>query len=365
MSLSLPKLPVRKHLFRVLKIIVPLAIIGWLLASVEAEKWQELRDQPKNWWMLALGFSLALTAISISFVRWFVLVRVTGISFRLRDAFRLGFLGFLLNFVSVGSVGGDLFKAYFLAKENRGQRAKAVASVLIDRLMGLYALLLVATTGFLLSGLSEQSTELAMLARLVYMATALGAFCMFGLLIPGFTNGKLTRTLTNIPKLGGLAARLIAAVRIYRERWLALAISLVMSIAVQGLLATSVYLAASSLFEGVPTLGQHLIVVPVSLVVAAVPVSPAGLGTFEVALEELYKLLSGAAGPPGITVALVFRLMTIGVAAVGVCYYLASRREVKQLLAEASGGTAQGDACTVDTDKSYVGARGLDPSHAS
>jgi len=315
---------------------VPLAIIVWLLMSVDAEKWRELRDQPKNWWMLAFAFSLALGAIVISFVRWFMLVRVVGIEFRLRDAFRLGFLGFLLNFVSVGAVGGDLFKAYFLAKENRGKRAQAVASVLVDRVVGLYALLIIATASFWLSNLAGQSLELAMLGRATYAITAVGGMFVIALVVPGFTKGKLTRFLSSIPKLGKIAAQMIAAVRMYRERWLSLIVSLVMSVAVQGLLATSVFLAANALFEDVPTLGQHLVAVPVSLVVAALPVSPAGLGTFEIALEELYKLMSGAAGPPGVTVALVFRLMTIGVAAVGVCYYIACRREVRQLLAEAS-----------------------------
>lgn len=337
MTPALTKFPGRKHLWRVLRIVVPLAIVVWLLLSIENEKWRELRDQPKDWWMLALGFLLALTAVGISFARWFVLVRVAGIEFRLRDAFRLGCLGFLLNFVSVGSVGGDLFKAYFLAKENRGKRAKAVASVLVDRILGLYALLLVATASFWLSNLAGQSVELALLGRATYAVTALGAVCVLALIIPGFTNGKLTRFLTGIPKIGDVAAQMIATVRMYRQRWMALVVSLAMSVAVQALLATSVFLAAAALFEGVPSLGQHLVAVPISLVVAALPVSPAGLGTFEIALEELYKLMSDEDGPPGVTVALVFRLMTIGVAAIGACYYIACRHEVRQVLAEASG----------------------------
>ena len=61
--------------------------------------------------------------------------------FRLRDAFRLGFLAFLLNFVSVGAVGGDLFKAFFIARDQPGRRTEAVATVVVDRLVGFYALL--------------------------------------------------------------------------------------------------------------------------------------------------------------------------------------------------------------------------------
>ena len=72
-----------------------------------------------------------------------------ALPFRIRDAFRLSFLSYLLNFVSVGSVGGDLFKAFFIAREQPGRRTEAVATVVVDRIVGLYGLLLVTRSGSL------------------------------------------------------------------------------------------------------------------------------------------------------------------------------------------------------------------------
>ena len=69
------------------------------------------------------------------------------------DAFRLGFLGYLFNFVSLGSVGGDLFKAVFIAREQHGKRAEAVATVVIDRVIGLYVLFFVASVAALATGM--------------------------------------------------------------------------------------------------------------------------------------------------------------------------------------------------------------------
>lgn len=330
------KLPSRKHLVYALKVALPLLIIGWLLLGVEAERWAELREQPKQWWLLAVAMVLTLVSTVISFARWYLLVRIVEIPFRLRDALRLGFLGYLLNFVSAGSVGGDFFKAFFLAKESPGRRAKAVASVLVDRVIGLYSLLLVATLGVLFTGLADRSTELSVLSRVLFSATAVGALGIFVMLVPGFTKGRLTSALARVPKLGGILLQLIHAVRMYRQRWVALGLALAMSLVVHGLLATAVFLVATSLFSEAPSLDQHVVVVPISLVAAALPISPAGLGTFEVCLEELYKIMEGSHAPPGVTVALVFRLMTIGVAAIGAIYYLACRREVREVLAEAS-----------------------------
>ena len=67
-----------------------------------------LAERPSHGWALAAAVGLSLAGVTITIVRWHWLIRALGLPFRLRDALRLGFLGYLLNFVSFGSVGGDL-----------------------------------------------------------------------------------------------------------------------------------------------------------------------------------------------------------------------------------------------------------------
>lgn len=346
------KRPSLRHLIQLLKLVVPVAIIAWLLANIDPEKWAQLQEQPKNWFLLAVAFIVAFSAVMISFVSWYLLVRVVEVPISLTEAVRLSFLGYLLNFVGAGSVGGDLFKAVFLAKDHRGRRTKAVASVLVDRVVGLYALLLVASTALLISGVAARSSEFAILAKLVYLATVAGGIGIVLFMIPAFTSGRLAYKLTSIPKAGRLLAQVMNALRIYRQRGLAMLLAVGMSIVVHAMLAFSIWLAAVAVFDEVPTLGEHLVVVPVSLVVAALPVSPAGLGTFEFALNELYLLLTGPTGAPGVTVALLFRLMTIGVATIGAVFYWTCRTEVKQIIDETSHQLDESHGATDDESKS-------------
>ena len=70
----------------------------------------------------------------------------------MKDALRIGFLGFLFNLAPLGIVAGDLLKAVMLARENPGHRAKSAASVIMDRVVGLYVLFVVASAGILLTG---------------------------------------------------------------------------------------------------------------------------------------------------------------------------------------------------------------------
>src|SRR6056297_4148420 len=132
------------------KFLIPAGIIAYLLLyHVKPEDWADVRDQPKSYWLMAAALLVALAAMSLSFVRWCVLVRCQGIRLTMVEAFRLGAICFLLSFVSAGSVGGDLFKAIFLAKRRPGKRVQAVYSVLVDRGSGLYGLLLLVAAALL------------------------------------------------------------------------------------------------------------------------------------------------------------------------------------------------------------------------
>lgn len=327
----------KQHIVTVLKIVVPAAIILWLLSRIDSGQLDQLRSRPKNWGMLGSAFLLAMLAVCITFVRWYLLVRTLRISFRLQDAFRLGFLGFLFNFVSLGGVGGDLFKAIFIAREQPGRRAEAVATVVVDRMIGLYALLIVTTAALLISRVTNPSPAFVTIRNLTFFATAVGGAGVLMILIPGFTRGSFSEFLTGLPKIGQTVGRLITSVRMFRDKRSLMLLILAMSMAVHSLLAIAIFLIAGGLFEQTPTLAEHLILVPLSMVANALPFTPAGLGSFEIAMESLYALVpaGGAGDVVGVLVALSYRLVTIGIAAVGVVYYWTCRREVQAVIAEA------------------------------
>lgn len=151
MNRSHPQSPMFRLLAILLKFLVPAAIIGWLIWSIQPEQWAELREQDKDFARLGVALVLALLALATSYVRWGLLVRCQGIPLSMLEAFRLGAIGFLLSFVSAGSVGGDLFKAIFLARRSPGKRVEAVASVFVDRGSGLLGLLIIFSLALLLA----------------------------------------------------------------------------------------------------------------------------------------------------------------------------------------------------------------------
>ena len=333
----------RRWLLGSLKMIVPLAIIGFLLYQISDEDWQRLRECNKNWWMLAAAFGIALTAWSISFVRWYLLVVALEIPFRLRDAFRLGFLGFMFNFVSLGVVGGDFFKAIFIAREQQTKRAEAVATVIVDRMIGLYALLVVTSVGIYWGAFEDPSAEVLAICRITWLATGIGGVAILVVLLPGVTNGAVTQRLGNLPKVGPLLERVITAVRMYRRRPMTLVAIAGMSLLIHCLVVFSLHLIANSTVPTPATLSEHFVIVPLSMVAGALPLTPAGLGTMEAAMDYLYGQISSGEGAEtwGLLVALVYRMITIAVAVVGAVVYWTSRREVAEVMAAAESQVAE------------------------
>jgi len=120
-----------------------------------------------------------------------------------------------------------------------------------------------------------------------------------------------------------------------------LALWAAVTVAVHSLFALGIYLIARGLFEPVQPLGMHFVVVPLSMATGVLPIQ---MGPFELVLNELYASIPLPNAPPGhdhilpgqgFVVALGYRIATVLIAAVGVCYYLGSRQEVAEVMHEA------------------------------
>jgi uncharacterized membrane protein YbhN (UPF0104 family) len=336
----------KKFVTGALKFGIAAAIIGYLIYDArQRPQFNELVNGPKDWSLVALAFASILSAVCLTFVRWWVLVRALDFSFSLLSAFRLGFLGYLFNFVAPGGVGGDLFKAVFIAREYHGRRAQAVATVLVDRIIGLYALFVVASISILVNDLIHSgSPAVRDVAWATLAGTGVGALGIVMLLIPGFTNGKFSEFLSNLPRTGRIFRQLLDAVRMYRARLGSVALALGYSMVVHLLTVMGFYLLGLAIPGNSPTLGEHFVIVPLAMVVSAVPITPGGLGTFEFAVEKLFPTMStvAVAAGRGLLIALVYRLITIGTALVGVGFYVAFRSEVSAVMHEAEAEQSEG-----------------------
>src|SRR6478752_5653099 len=149
---------------------IPVGIIAWLvIAALGSDSFAQLWRQPKHWDLLAASAATCFLASLGTIFRWYFLVRAADLPLRLRDTIRLGFLGYLYNFVLPGGVGGDLVKAGFLARGQPGRRTEATLTVLVDRIVGLYGLFLLATAAILVTGLwRNASADVRLVCHVIF-----------------------------------------------------------------------------------------------------------------------------------------------------------------------------------------------------
>ena len=328
----------------VAKFAIPIAVIAFLLTKIEKHQWDELAAHPKNYWLLTAALLVAISGVSLSLIRWCMLVRCQGIDLTMLEAFRLGSICFLLSFVSAGSVGGDLFKAVFLARRRPGKRVEAVASVLVDRGVGLYGLLLVVAAAPLIrdpadavalagedAGRLQLDIEDIKLATAVLAtsATAVLAFLVFG----GRVVDRLIRWSSTLPVIGGVVHHVGPPLRMFHHHPIAFAASIVMSVGVHMMLASSMYLIARGLYPAPPTLADHLVIVPISMLVSALPLTPAGVGILEATMEWLYRIIPAVKTlASGTLVALVFEIVKMVMGILGTTFYWTANEEVRHSL---------------------------------
>lgn len=294
----------------------------------------QVTQQPLHWPSLLTALGLCGGAIVLTFLRWFVLVSALGFSFSIRDAMRLGFIGYLFNFVAPGAVGGDLVKAGLLAKEQPGRRTTAVATVLLDRILGMLALFLIgACAAWPQWSEIRERAELKAVVLLLVTGSAAGLIGLTLMLIPAVTRSRAWQWFAQLPVVGHMISELVEGVRLYQTRRHVLFVALGISLIGHAGTISSFYFSAKAISGGsfLPSYLQHLFFIPAAELAGIVPLTPGGVGLLEEAVNSLYKL-NGATDGTGILTCLTYRAVTLAIALIGAGYYLTSRREIDQVM---------------------------------
>ncbi len=257
--------------------------------------------------LLLAAFACFIAPRFILSLRWWYLLRIQRIRIRLWEAVRLTFLGEFFNFVVPGTVSGDLVKAYYVSKHtDRG--AAALISVFVDRVVGLleFAMLpaVVMVALWLAVGWSDR---LFMPAVVVAVVLALVAMSLALLLSPALRQRlRLRKVFSRLPMQRHIDV-LSEAANLYRRRRVVLLKAVVITFAGQVLFIAAILLSGLSLALPVPWY-DYFLYVPLIYIIAAVPISPGGLGLAET-FYVTFLVPAGAAASEVLALAVVVRLM--------------------------------------------------------
>jgi hypothetical protein len=292
---------------------------------------------------LAAAAVSCFLAVILTMIRWYYLVRALGMKLGFRELLRISFVGYLFNMAPTGIVGGDLLKTVMLVRHEQGHRADALASVVLDRLIGLYMLFVISSVAILLVGFLGRPdivvarVSVHLICWCTLGITALGTLAFAALFVPAVTQGSWVRWLERQPWVGRLLARLIEAIGLYRHHRGVLALSVLMTLGVHSLYTLGIYLITRGLYDPYPPLALQFVHAPLAATMGTIPLP---LGPYEAVLDLLFVLVPLPGGGhmvagQGLVVALGYRIASLVTAAVGMVYYFSARQEFAEVIHEA------------------------------
>lgn len=262
-------------LILLLKILVSVGLLVFFFTRIHIERFFNT--------FASADFSYIILALLVYFVsqvlsalRWKVLARPLGFDGPFKFFLNCYLIGMFFNLFAPGTVGGDVSRVYYLAREGERNRQKAwsgstmhaAVSVFVDRLVGMIVLVWLGALGLALF----PEYHIPSTVRLVTFALALG-FVLAGVLVP---------VLRRILSVGShpMLVKFRVALGTYRDDWHTIPQAIGLSFAVHLIQAWIHVMIGRAIHIEIP-FSFCIIIYPLVGTFASLPISINGFGLRE------------------------------------------------------------------------------------
>jgi uncharacterized membrane protein YbhN (UPF0104 family) len=318
----------RGWLVQGLKGVVSLALLAVLLSRVELPRlWTVARNASAAWLVAALGLYVAMLLVSAW--RWGLLLRAQRIWLPFRRLTSSFFVATFFNNFLPSNIGGDVVRVSDTARA-AGSKTLATTIVLIDRGIGLLALVLIAAIGASsASGFGPESAGVS--PEVLWAGFGLAAVVATPALLMPQEFMRLLQPLRILhPEwVGERLSRMADALARFREAPGALAWCFAGGIAVQAILVAFYAAVASSMQIPIGSM-ELAVIVPITFIVQMLPVSMNGFGVREATFGFYFSRL-GLPLESALVVSFVGAALILIVSLAGGVTYLGRLRAARPL----------------------------------
>ena len=297
-----------------------------------------------------LGIAMIFNWYGLTYFRWRLLLKSQGIEIPFKLAFQLGMLGQFFMTFAPGTLGGDVAKGLYICRRYPSRKMRALSSVMVDRAIGLFAILSLGALSFLLGRSHISALDGALIPLLVTLGYLLCAILVVGMGVLLFMP-KVAKFLAFLsaryPDFSYLRKHLSEARKVLQQYanklpylWGALGISFVCHSMAVGVL----YLLANSMF-GAPPWGDlegssFYLASILGLTAMALPIAPLGLGVGQVAFASVFLALGVTNEAFGAGIVTALQVLSLTVNLTGSIFFLTHKAEVAEIesLQEATSG---------------------------
>ena len=234
--------------------------------------------------LLLIAFLSLVSLNLIGVSRWKYILSHLGLHVKYKDLFFLVFCGLFLNLFFPSLIAQDVFRAGLLSLKEPKSLKKIVASLVVDRFSGFFALCFVVTLAFILGRdfISEKSVFIAislLFLLVVFLALFIFSKSFFKMFMSIFSKFRVYRD---------KAIEFHECLYVFHNQPRVLFRIFTFSFLIQGSLPFIFYLMACSFAVKVNPL-LFMVLIPIIMAISNLPVSIAGLGTREAAAVYFFS----------------------------------------------------------------------------
>lgn len=321
----------RNILSTAVKITIAFGIIFWL---VQQDKFNVSQLTIFfTWEFMAAAIAIMGLNLLMASERWRLLLSTQSLHPKSFELYKLTLIGIFFNFAMPGGVGGDVVKAFYFYKDHPHSKAIAISSVFVDRLLGLYTIIVMALTAMIFDIQHVISIDvlrnLFYFFVLIFFCFNIGLFCLFS------KNAKVSRLVHSVIDIMPLKEKLLklyASGQLYGSQ-----VALLVKVFVLSLLSqTSAILLMVLIghYSGIGVdvrLSTYFLVTPIGFMATAIPISPAGVGVGQAAFFFLYNLYLGKTTELGPMVITMYQLLSLFFGLIGAYFYLVKSKKKDNL----------------------------------
>ena len=269
---------------------------------------------------LLIAMLLVAPTLPLMGARWNVLMRCRGIRTTFMGAFRLQMVGYFFNTFMPGMTGGDVMKAYYVAR-GREQKTAAVISVLVDRVIGMSTLVVLGAVAGAFAFHRPESRDAVLNVWIVLAVAIVGAALYFSHTVRRWIGYN---RLINLLGENNLLRRADEAAFAYRDHKLAVlgAVSISLPVPVFFIMSGVFSGWAVGLPDNAPMLVTLLAILPLIVLIGALPISFMGFGVMEPAGIALLAAHGPATPNQVVTMLVLMRIYQILYSVLGAMFLI-------------------------------------------
>jgi len=313
----------KKQLLVVAKVCLSFGLIYWLLKDADHQTiWESLSTAHPGF--LIIAFLMFYVGFILICFRWRMLLRVEGVEAKISYLFKSFNIAVLFNNLLPSTIGGDAYRMYDVWKLG-GSKTKAVSVILMDRFIGMFALIVYG----LIASILVTEVRVAIPGLVLYLAGILLAMVVLMWMVFGSGSPILGWFLSLQSKLLAIPQRIVekfgSALQEYRGRGDVLLKALLLSFAVQLNVIVHFVVIGMALNLDVPSIAMFIII-PVATLIMLLPVSINGLGVREAVLVFLFAVY-GVSTESAIAFAWIWLAMLLAQGVVGGIVFMFKRNK--------------------------------------